>query len=98
MNLLAKRKLSVAILTTLRDGPLRYSTLHHAVSRTRPYTVHSRTLTDTLNYLCAEDLVEHHQNDDDADYRLTDGGMELVELLTEIKRWSRQHRTTDGPS
>ncbi|WP_307937295.1 winged helix-turn-helix transcriptional regulator [Salinispora arenicola] len=97
MTLLAKRKLSVAILTALYDGPLRYSTLHHLVSQISPFTVHARTLTDTLNYLCAENLVEHRQHDDGADYRLTTGGSELVDLLAEIKRWSRQHRSTGDP-
>lgn len=90
---MAKRKLSIAILTALRDGPLRYSRLHHAVSKTSPGTVHARTLTDTLNYLREQDLVERHQDADGADYRLTTGGAELVDLLTEIDRWSRQHRT-----
>ncbi len=91
---LAKRKLSVTILTALREGPLRYSKLHHAVSQTSPNVVHARTLTDTLNYLRAQDLVEHHQGDTGADYRLTTGGVELVDLLSEIDRWSRQHRAS----
>jgi DNA-binding HxlR family transcriptional regulator len=77
----------------LKDGPLRYSKLQHAVSQTSPGTVHARTLTDTLNYLRKQDLVEHHQGEDGAVYRLTAGGAELVDLLIEIKRWSRQHRT-----
>ncbi|MFG1902458.1 winged helix-turn-helix transcriptional regulator [Micromonospora carbonacea] len=89
---LAKRKLSVAVLTVLHEGPLRYSKLHHAVSQVSPDVVHARTLTDTLTYLRAHDLVEHHQGDDGADYRLTGGGVELVNLLGEIERWGRQHR------
>ncbi|WP_433530280.1 winged helix-turn-helix transcriptional regulator [Micromonospora sp. CA-263727] len=94
LSLLAKRKLSVAILSVLHDGPSRYSTLHHTVSQISPFTVHARTLTDTLNHLCAEGLVNHHQDDDSADYRLTAGGEELVDLLAEIKRWSQQHRAS----
>jgi len=94
---LAKRKLSVAILTALRDRPLRYSKLHHAVSQTSPGTVHARTLTDTLTYLREHDLVEHHQDAHSADYRLTTGGAELVDLLAEIERWSRQHRAHGDP-
>ncbi|GAB3160692.1 hypothetical protein GCM10027290_66970 [Micromonospora sonneratiae] len=66
------------------------------MSQTSPGTVHARTLTDTLNFLCAKDLVEHHQDDDAADYRLTAGGEELVDLLGEIKRWSREHRASGG--
>ncbi|MFC8849930.1 MULTISPECIES: winged helix-turn-helix transcriptional regulator [unclassified Micromonospora] len=93
---LAKRKLSVAVLTALHEGPLRYSKLHHAVSQVSSDVVHARTLTDTLTYLRAHDLVEHHQGDDGADYRLTDGGAELLDLLGEIDRWSRQHRTSGG--
>ncbi|MFI6242781.1 winged helix-turn-helix transcriptional regulator [Micromonospora sp. NPDC050795] len=92
LNLLAKRKLSVAILTALHDGPLRYTTLQHVVSRVKDEPVHSRTLTDTLNYLCAQQLVEHQYQG--ADYRLTAGGQELVDLLAEIRRWERQHRVS----
>ncbi|MGY3516501.1 winged helix-turn-helix transcriptional regulator [Micromonospora sp. PTRAS2] len=91
---LAKRKLSVAVLTALHEGPLRYSKLHHAVSQASPDVVHARTLTDTLAYLRAHDLVEHHQGDDGADYRLTHGGIELLDLLGEIDRWSREHRAS----
>lgn len=81
-------------MTALREGPLRYSKLHHAVSQVSSDVVHARTLTDTLNYLRAQDLVEHRQGDDGADYRLTGGGIELLDLLGEIDRWSRQHRAS----
>jgi DNA-binding HxlR family transcriptional regulator len=92
---LTHRKLNVAILAALKDGPLRYTQLHHAVSNVRPRVVHNKTLTDTLTYLRDEALVEHHHHDDDsADYRLTAGGAELIDLLAEINRWSRQHRAT----
>lgn len=84
----------MAVLTALHDRPLRYSRLHHVVSQASSGTVHARTLTGTLNYLRAQGLIEHHQNSDGADYRLTDGGTELVELLGEINRWSRQHRAS----
>ena len=97
LALLGKRKLSVAILITLHGGPQRYSRLHHAVSQTSPGTVHARTLTSTLNYLGEEQLVTHHQNDDGADYRLTAGGSELVDLLGKIQRWNRQHRNNGEP-
>lgn len=72
---------------------MRYSKLHHAVAQSSPGVVHARTLTGTLNYLREQELVEHHQDTEGADYRLTTGGAELVDLLTEIERWSRQHRT-----
>jgi DNA-binding HxlR family transcriptional regulator len=92
---LTHRKLNVAILAALKDCPLRYTQLHHAVSNVSPGVVHNKTLTDTLTYLRDEDLVEHHHHDDDsADYRLTAGGAELIDLLAEINRWSRQHRTS----
>lgn len=71
---------------------MRYSKLHHAVSQLSPGVVHARTLTGTLNYLREQELVEHHQDAEGADYRLTTGGAELVDLLIEIERWSRQHR------
>lgn len=75
---------------------MRYTQLHHAVSNASPGVVHNKTLTDTLTYLCGQGLVEHHHDDDCADYRLTAGGAELVDLLGEIRRWSRQHRTSGG--
>jgi DNA-binding HxlR family transcriptional regulator len=75
----------------LQEGPLRYSRLHHAVSQTSPDVVHARTLTRTLAHLQEEGLVEHHQ-----DYRLTTAGTELVELLMELSRWTRQHRIEDA--
>ncbi|WP_433615357.1 winged helix-turn-helix transcriptional regulator [Dactylosporangium sp. CA-139114] len=91
------RKLNVAILEALKDGPLRYTQLHHAVSNVNHRVVHNRTLTDTLTYLRRQRLIEHRQHDDSADYRLTAGGAELVDLLAEINRWSRQHRAIGGP-
>jgi DNA-binding HxlR family transcriptional regulator len=97
LTLLAKRKLSIVILIALQGGPQRYSRLHHAVSQASPGTVHARTLTNTLNYLGEQQLVEHHQNDDGADYRLTAGGAELFDLLGEIQRWNKQHRNNDEP-
>ncbi|MGC9671406.1 winged helix-turn-helix transcriptional regulator [Planosporangium sp. 12N6] len=93
---IASRKLTVAILTALREGPLRYSQLHHAVSQASTEVVHSRTLTGTLTYLREEGLVEHHEDANGADYRLTVGGTELVDLLDEIRRWCRQHRDHGG--
>jgi DNA-binding HxlR family transcriptional regulator len=80
----------------LQEGPLRYSRLHHAVSQTSPDVVHARTLTRTLAHLQEEGLVEHHQDTEAADYRLTTAGTELVELLMELSRWTRQHRIEDA--
>ena len=91
------RKLNVAILEALKDGPLRYTQLHHAVSNKSRSVVHNKTLTDTLTYLREQDLVEHHHDDDGADYRLTAGGAKLVDLLAEIERWSRQYRAAGNP-
>ncbi|MFC3736953.1 winged helix-turn-helix transcriptional regulator [Paractinoplanes deccanensis] len=91
---LAKRKLAVSILRALRDQPMRYSKLHHAVSQASSRTVHARTLTDTLNYLRDTGLVDHVQNESGANYQLTRGGLELVDLLAEIERWAKQHRTS----
>lgn len=93
LDLLTHRKLNVAILTTLKDRPLRYTQLHHTVANVSAEVVHSRTLTDTLKYLRKQELVERHPHNDGADYRLTAGGAELVDLLAEIQRWSQQHHT-----
>nr|WP_255363809.1 winged helix-turn-helix transcriptional regulator [Actinoplanes sp. TFC3] len=84
------------ILYALHDQPLQYSKLHHAVSQASPDVVHARTLTRTLRHLEDEGLVEHRQDADTADYRLMTAGIELVELLTEIERWTREHRTNEG--
>nr|WP_130513020.1 winged helix-turn-helix transcriptional regulator [Krasilnikovia cinnamomea] len=82
-------------MTALRDGPLRYSKLHHTVSRASPDAVHARTLTRTLTYLQSEGLVEHRQDSHTADYRLTAAGTELVDLLAELERWAREHWPDD---
>jgi DNA-binding HxlR family transcriptional regulator len=58
--------------------------------------VHARTLTRTLTYLQEEGLVEHHHDTETADYRLTPAGTELVDLLVELERWTRQHRSEGG--
>ncbi len=39
--------------------------------------------------------MEHYQGADTADYRLTMAGTELVNLLAEIERWTREHRTDE---
>jgi DNA-binding HxlR family transcriptional regulator len=97
LDLLTHRKLNVAILTALKGGPMRYTQLHHAVSNASPGVVHNRTLNDTLTYLRERELVQHRQHDDGADYQLTAGGAELVDLLAEIRRWRRQHRSSGDP-
>lgn len=84
-----------AILTALRDGPLRYSRLHHAVSQASPDVVHARTMTRTLKELTKEGLVEHHHDAQIADYRLTRAGTGLVDLLAELDRWTREHWTDE---
>lgn len=90
-----KRKLNRAILDALRDGPLRYSQLQHAVSQASPTIVYPKTLTRTLKHLQEQGLVEHHRDAETADYRLTTAGTELVDLVTELGRWTREHRTED---
>ncbi|WP_223874405.1 winged helix-turn-helix transcriptional regulator [Salinispora mooreana] len=95
---MTKRKLNRAILTVLQDGPLRYSRLHHAVSKSSTDVVHARTLTRTLGYLQDQGLVEHHHDDHTADYRLTNAGIEMVDLLSELNRWTQEHRTPTSPT
>ena len=92
---IVSRKLNWAILQSLEDGPLRYSQLLHAVSQASPTVVYPKTMTRTLEYLQAEGLVEHRQDEDPADYRLTVAGTELVDLVNALGRWRREHRT-DG--
>ena len=88
-------KLNRAILESLRDGPLRYSALLHAMSQASPTVVHPKTLTRTLEHLQERGLVEHHLGEDAADYRLTAAGTGLVDLVAELDRWTREHRIDD---
>ncbi len=90
-----KRKLNHAILNGLRDGPLRYSQLLHAVSRESPTIVHPKTLTRTLEHLQDQGLVEHHRDAEAADYRLTTAGTNLIDLVIELSRWTREHGPQD---
>jgi DNA-binding HxlR family transcriptional regulator len=92
---ITKRKHNRAILAALRDGPLRYSRLHHVVSRASPEVVHARTLTRTLGHLQEHGLVEHRQDARTADYRLTTAGAELVDLLVQIELWTLEHRSDE---
>lgn len=68
----------------------------HAVSQASPTVVYPKTLTRTLKHLQAEGLIEHHQDNDNPDYRLTTAGAELVDLIAELGRWTREHRTEDA--
>jgi DNA-binding HxlR family transcriptional regulator len=68
--------------------------LLHTVSKASRGAIHSRTLTNNLKVLTQQQLVEHHLADDSADYRLTTGGAEFIDLLDEICRWHQQHRKT----
>lgn len=88
-----RRKHNRAVLESLRDGPLRYSQLQHAVSQASPTAVHSKTLSQTLDYLRAEGLVERHEAEPAADYRLTPAGSEFIDLVAELDRWTQERRT-----
>lgn len=74
---------------------MRYTRVQHAVARASDDVVHPKTLTSTLNYLRDKRLVERHQDRHSTDYRLTPGGAALVDLLDEVERWIREHRTDD---
>lgn len=74
---------------------MRYSQLLHAVSQASPTVVYPKTLTRTLEHLQEQGLVEHDPDADTPDYRLTAAGTELVDLVAELGRWTRDHRTQD---
>jgi DNA-binding HxlR family transcriptional regulator len=95
-TLLARRKLAFVVLRALNEGPLRYTMILHTASKASRDAVHNRTLTNNLKILTEQQLVEHHQDSDGADYRLTAGGAEFVDLLDEISRWHRQHCKTSS--
>lgn len=82
-------------MTALKDGPLRYTQIHHSISNTSSEVVHNKTLRDTLNYLRDQALVGRHDDGDHVQYELTVGGAGLVDLLGEIGRWTREHRPDD---
>ncbi len=92
---ITRRKHNIAILTALRDGPLRYSRLHHVVSQASPDVVHARTLTRALGHLQEHGLVEHRQDSRTADYRLTTAGAVLVDLLCQMELWTLEYRSDE---
>lgn len=57
--------------------------------------LHPHTLSDTLKWLQEQDYVEHHQDEDNADYRLTANGQDLIRILGEINRMYRRRRDRD---
>lgn len=63
------------------------------MSQASPTVVYPKTLTRTLEHLQEQGLVEHHMGEEPPDYRLTTAGTDLVDLVAELGRWTREHRT-----
>ena len=81
------RKWVVAIVRCLLDGPLRQFQLECEISGVQP-----KVLRDTLRSLERDGLVERILSDDDHGgkciaYQLTDLGMSLTMLLTQVFDW-----------
>lgn len=89
---LVQPKLTVEVVTTLVEGPQRYTDLVRIMTLTTGETVHPRTLIENLRRLQENGIVEHCTTaQDGAVYQLTTKGHELVGLLSKIERWGQDH-------
>jgi DNA-binding HxlR family transcriptional regulator len=79
----------------LERGPRRYTDIQTDVTMATGKALHSHTLSDTLKWLQEQDYVEHHQDEDNADYRLTTDGQDLVRILGEINSMYRRRRADE---
>ncbi len=79
----------VAVLRELRDGTVRYNTLHRRLGG-----VSHKMLTQTLRRLQRAGLVlrrAHHTVPPNVDYQLTVTGAELLEYLMRLEQWANAH-------
>lgn len=88
---LLSRKWVVSILRELLGGPRRHFQLRHAIKGIQP-----KVLRETLRFLERDGVVERVLHDDDVGgkgiaYELTGLGCTLVEPLTSVFEWGRDH-------
>ncbi|MFT8637678.1 MAG: helix-turn-helix domain-containing protein [Pseudoclavibacter sp.] len=83
-------KWTVLVIVELTDGPLRFRRLQRGVDG-----ISQRMLTLTLRRLERDGLVQrtvYPTVPARVDYRLTETGTSLTELLRRMAAWSRDHR------
>lgn len=86
-------KFSIEALIALAEGPLRYTALVRIITVTSGETVHPSTLIDSVRKLQDNGLLQH-PTEEDATYRLTSKGHDLVTLLRQVKAWGEAHDDT----
>ncbi|MCG8317726.1 MAG: helix-turn-helix transcriptional regulator [Pseudomonadales bacterium] len=82
-------KWTILIVDALRNGPLRYRTLHRRIEG-----VSQKMLTQTLRSLEEDGLVvrtEFPTKSPKVEYRLTELGRSLSEPISAIRVWAEQH-------
>ena len=90
---LVKPKFAVEVLFALADGPLRYADLVRIITTMSHEMVYPSTVTDSLRKLQNNGLLQHTAGDhDEATYRLTPMGTDLVTLLNQVHAWGEAHR------
>ena len=83
-------KWTVLVIGALQDGPLRFSVL-----RARIGGVAAKVLTQTLRAMERDGLLTrtvHAQVPPRVDYELTDLGVSLLEAVSTLVAWARDHR------
>jgi DNA-binding HxlR family transcriptional regulator len=86
-------KFAVEVLFALADGPLRYADLFRTITGASHEVVYPSTVIDSLRKLQDNGLLLHTTGDhDDATYRLTPMGRDLVTLLSQVGAWGEAHR------
>jgi DNA-binding HxlR family transcriptional regulator len=84
---------SVLILSSIADGPLRYTEILLRVPG-----ISQKMLTQTLRCLELEDLLErtvYPTTPPRVDYRLSEAGRSLLGALQPLARWARERRSDD---
>jgi DNA-binding HxlR family transcriptional regulator len=88
---LVSSRFSIETLFALADERLRYKDLMPAITLAAREPVHPSTVSDTLRKLQDTGLLVHPAHDE-ATYRLTPKGRDLVGLLRQVKAWGDAHQ------
>ncbi|MEU5849470.1 winged helix-turn-helix transcriptional regulator [Saccharopolyspora shandongensis] len=83
-------KWTVLVVTTLGDGPLRFTTLHERIAG-----VSQRMLSQTLRALTRDGLITrtaYAEVPPRVEYALTPLGQSLSDTVTHVVRWVQEHQ------
>ncbi|MEU6266233.1 winged helix-turn-helix transcriptional regulator [Saccharopolyspora shandongensis] len=83
-------KWTVLVVTTLGDGPLRFTTLHKRIAG-----VSQRMLSQTLRALTRDGLITrtaYAEVPPRVEYALTPLGQSLSDTVTHVVRWVQEHQ------